>query len=44
MSSSRLTVEEVRDRFAAAMETTNAATIGNVSDELALYAATLAGR
>lgn len=44
VSSSRLTVEEVRDRFAAAMETTNAATIGNVSDELALYAATLAGR
>ncbi|ALR14273.1 short-chain dehydrogenase [Mycobacteroides saopaulense] len=44
VTSSRLTVEEVRDRFAAAMETDRAATIDNVSDELTLYAATLAGR
>lgn len=43
-TSARLTIEEVRDSFGAAMDTDGAATIANVGDELALYAAALAGR
>ncbi|CQA11814.1 Putative short-chain dehydrogenase/reductase [Mycobacteroides abscessus] len=42
--SSQLTIEEVRDRFEAAMEIEGAATMANVGDELRLYAAALAGR
>ncbi|SKY08451.1 3-oxoacyl-[acyl-carrier-protein] reductase [Mycobacteroides abscessus subsp. massiliense] len=42
--SSQLTIEEVRDRFGAAMEIEGAATMANVGDELRLYAAALAGR
>ncbi|EHM16699.1 putative short-chain dehydrogenase/reductase [Mycobacteroides abscessus subsp. bolletii BD] len=44
MTSSQLTIEEVRDRFEAAMEIEGAVTMANVGDELRLYAAALAGR
>ncbi|MFD6196379.1 SDR family NAD(P)-dependent oxidoreductase [Mycobacteriaceae bacterium NPDC060252] len=44
VTSVQLTIEEVRDRFEAAMETAGAVTIANVGDELALYAAQLSAR
>lgn len=44
VTSAQLTIEEVRDTFDTAMETDGAETITNVGDELALYAAKLAGQ
>lgn len=41
VTSPQLTIEEVRNKFDAAMETVGAETIANVGDELALYAARL---
>ncbi|SKX16444.1 Putative short-chain dehydrogenase/reductase [Mycobacteroides abscessus subsp. massiliense] len=41
VTSTDLTIEEVRERFDAAMETAGAVPIANVGDELALYAAAL---
>jgi NAD(P)-dependent dehydrogenase (short-subunit alcohol dehydrogenase family) len=44
VTSAQLTIEEVRNKFDAAMETIGAETITNVGDELALYAAKLSGQ